>query len=452
MKFSDLLGDAIKHSGMSENKFASAADINRGDIWRILNGQLLPKENKFENMIEVLKLDPYAERFLAEAYWSEILGPEMYSRIGDVLRLLNGFRDTLSVPKPAAVKAFGGSAAEIPGAVREFIRRTDGEIIASFPVEDIAVTGALLSCMEDFPQKTVKLMVSFSQQGGGREPVSNLFRLFSAVRCIRAGIMPVYRYDEKSGVFPYCICGKNRALLFGDVGFAVITEPAAAEVLFKSLTADYQACRPLGAITENVFDVKEVFAPVQHATHEAELCGYPYVSNYLDFEILASSDRVQPCREGLVRYAAEWYSGVETSLKIVSYEGVERFARIGFYKEITPEYVRPFPPEQREKILKRMLTDAAEGRLCIADQHKFAHPEGVDISIAGGCICLELFRYSEEYGYDVYYAHLNLHDSAAAELLKDAISFMPKLGLCLSRDAAEKHISACLGSLSGRFT
>lgn len=452
MKFSDLLKDAIKHSGMSENKFASAAGVNRGDIWRILNGQTLPRENKFEKMIDVLKLDPYAESFLAEAYWSEILGPEKYSMIGDVIKLLNGFSDTPSVGKPAGTSRFGGPADQIPGAIRDFILSSGQELIASLPIADRSVVGAFLSGLDDPGRKPIRLIISFSQQAGGREPLSNLFRLFSAVPCIKHGIMPVYNYDEKSGILPYCICGKNRALLFGSAGFALMTEPDAAEVLFRSLSGIYERCRPLGTITKDVFDVKDMFAPVQHATHEAELCGYPYVSNYLDFDVLASSDRVQPYREGLVRYAAEWYSGVETSLKIVSYEGVERFARIGFYKEIPPEYVRPFPPEQRERILGSMLADAREGRLYIADQHKFTHPDGVDISIAGGCICLELYNYSEEYGYDAYYAHLNIHDAAASELLKDAIGFMPKMGLCLSRDAAVKHISACLGSLSGEFT
>lgn len=451
MKFSDLLSEAINNSGMSENTFATAAGINRGDIWRIRNGKTLPKERIFENILGVLKLDPHTEMRIKNAFWSEKIGEKEYKGILDTIGMLNDYSDSFIYKIPDRVTAFGGSADGIPGAIRELLSGPDPEYIASVPLEDESVLGAVLFSADEKAHKTIHIIINVFHQGGVDGSVSDLNKLFGAVRCIRAGVMPVYCQGEDAGVFPYTVCGRNRALLFGNDSFAVVTEPEAAEALFNKMRRICEDCHPLGTLSDNIYEIKAVFAPVQHAIHEAELCGYPYVSNYLDYENLADADRVQPHRKDLVSYAASWYSGVETALKVVSSEGVERFARIGFYKEITPEYVRPFPPEQREKILKRMLTDAAEGRLCVADQHKFAHPEGVDISIAGGCICLELFRYSEEYGYDVYYAHLNLRDSAAAELLKEAISFMPKLSLCLSRDAAVKHISACLGSLSGRF-
>lgn len=397
--FSERLTMCVEKSGLSKNTLIDTCKVNRSTFFQCLNGKRLPTDELFESMVHALQLAPGEEEQLRKCYHIAQIGEDIYQSrecarkcletlsalSGDLMPHIHQFKGE-SMLTAARVPLQGENQVfqELCNLVQAEMFLEEPQIDLFLPQENDPFFEYLKMLYHGSEKKNVRLrqLVQFSKKKGEKARDSlTFFRsilFFLVSNC--TGYEAYYYYNEADfadavGVlYPYSVITSTGALLLNE---------RMDRGLFSSTPEILTACR--NQFEEAKGKAKPFYTPFR---------GYQEISNfYLDrweigyeryryfttpgFGQYFTSDIMEKyCKAGMEQVFCQHFGAMTQGRAYTSFcteRGLMDFAQIGLVGEYPTGLIPPLEPEDRVRLLERMLYRPLENtRLYLLDEKRMS--------------------------------------------------------------------------------
>lgn len=399
INFNELFLNAIDKLGWSQNYIATEFNINRGLLYKYYHGQLQIPRQTFQFLLGAMSLSSAEKEALCEAYYTELYGPEKFSRIKYIESALTKLDDhcaalplesipELTIAGPEKITCLSSPEELAQAAHWMFQNAAPGEVITNYPYACRELDDAVFRNITANPEFSLLHMLTFDKASGG---VHNLDNLFCSVRWLQYQINPVCRYDYLGSAaclpFPCFLAVNDYCLLFHPKQEqGILVKNSGVFQHLQELSALFvKSSFPLAVFPKDMMEFKNEVNRAVVNKIQYSLSGYPCLAAIADEEFIYSVVRRDiPNFEFLAQLAIRHYSGIymEQEAYIMSASGLSKFASTGKVREIPGIFIHEAPPAQRiryfQKLIEFLQTDQ---KLLILDDASFSLPN----SIAMGC-------------------------------------------------------------------
>ena len=451
MGFGKYLEACLKKRNISLNSAANMLELNRGDLYHIIEGKRKLKHDVFSRLVNVIPFSVEEIKKLNDLYFSDYYENDEYEKIRYICKKLQNVNKLFDVEDFVAEpfqKQFNlKNEAEILSAIYYLCQNSNGEkVVTNYSFLNKRVDGLFYKMCCDGILKEFCHIFAFNLVS---TDIYNFEVLFTAFKYIYKKQFPIYYYselpDEDKTAYSYFCLTKDGAVLFNENSGIFVENKQTVAQLNKKAEKIIRECKPLGAEMPDIFDRKDFYiAATSGAKSLVNFSARPCVMSFADRSFIdAICKKDVPNREYVVHMASEYYEAFNKNLnhiQFVTLEGIDLIFENRECFEIPSEYADLIPKANLRWAFEKMYEAAKENRFFIVNTKKLTVPVDFQLEItpAGAVIC----GYKTKTGEPTERIFvLSINDKALNHTLNCFVDYLVRADLVFSKDTTLAYLS-----------
>lgn len=404
MNFCELFAQSIAKTGWSKNHISTKFGINRGVLYKYLDGRLTIPQNVFHKVLDGMSIS-YTERLeLVDLYYKEVFGNEKFQRIIALEQILKNI-DNACIPTPSLsvclekskflqLKKFGKLYLHTEDEMLEAVKFlfetvSGGKILTNYPYMQSKFDDTVYSCYLKNPHWDITHLLYFHKNGSYLE---NLLNIFNSIRWLKYQINPICSYNCDSfgnnTLFPYFFTIGSYCLFLNESfsqGFIIDDINMFRYIENYLAETECSGSDRLAILPRDLLQIKNTVSGNIENNIEMCLKRWPCLAPIADGEFINAVTREDLTnREAFIKMAIEHYSnalGIEQEKFIFSGKGLKEFAETGHIDEVSGCFIHEAPIKQRIRYFEKLMEMNSVGRLKILNDTQFDWPDSIPMEV-----------------------------------------------------------------------
>lgn len=400
MKFYERFLEDILESGWSRNYISTEFHINRGLLYKYLNGTQLIPYDTFVAILNSIKISQIEKLLLRDLYFAEAFGEETLKRVKEIEHLLlkmnkSFITDKTKAELPLSIdiaaferndKLYLKTQTDILSAVRYIFQTADkGKIYTNYSYDCENFDNTVFNCCLIYSGFQLEHYLVFTA-------TSYIRNLFCSARYLRNGINPIclYSYDNsrKLSPFPFFFSVGNFNLFFSsDCRNGILMKDADIfHHIENMLNMQPDTSTRLAIFPQTLIETANTIASNIDKISPLSFSEYPCLAPIANADFIYSivkkdiPDYLQMAEIAVNHYATA-FGDTEQGNYIIHESGLRDFAKSGVAREGPENFLNPASKEYRIIYFQKMKELNKIGRLKVVCQSRFDIPKGIAINL-----------------------------------------------------------------------
>lgn len=405
LKLNELLAQSIEKSGYSKNRIATEIGINRGLLYKYLNGRLSVPQDIFHKILDAMSIS-YTQRLeLVDLYYQETFGDDKFQRIIALEKIFKSI-DSARIPDNrfsvcsrkmdfVQLEKCGNLFLNTENQLLEAVRFLfdivpDGKVLTNYRYSQSQFDDTVYSCFLKKPHFDIKHILYFYNNKGSY--LENLQNIFKSIRWLEYRINPICFYNcgdcGNNTLFPYFFAIGSYCLFLNETfsqGFIVNDANLFRYIDNYFNNAERLRGSRLAIFPQDIVQTKNTVSGNIENNIELCLMRRPCLAPIADSEFINAVTRYDLTnRDAFVKMAVDHYSnalGIEQEKFILSGNGLKSFAETGRIHEVSGCFIHGAPIKQRIRYFKKLMELNSAGRLKILNDKQFDLPDSCPMEV-----------------------------------------------------------------------
>lgn len=469
-KFGAILKKCISQNNMSVNSAAARFGLNRGGLYNIMASNRVLPEDILRDMLSSGVFTPEQCDSLRGSYYYELYGEKTMKKIEYIIsaaKILSiNAESTAAIsalsPRSQSENVIGHYAVfqAIKYIFEEESKNENAEIYTNFSFDVKDVDDHFFVCLNQ-AGSNLKFthIVNFDYENATE---NNLRILFSSVRYIERGHIPMYFYSRLPieeltlTPYPYYVASSSCLFLFdrdANCGQLLLDKAAAVSTVLN-INEQLSRMKPLSQTINDELEITRIYSGAITQKAIFRIQKHPCFGMAADRELVSKFARPDlPGRDALIQF---YYNYIklhkQEALKnnyrcLFSISGTEEFAKSGVIFELSKRYAVPLEKPDRIRLLERIRDVISDGKLLgLFDDKSLRVSNRLSVEIFESGVNFYMKKTDDPFCFPAQ-CFIEHFDSSICKDFNDFVDYLQRSGLIIPNEQAAEIIGKIIAAI-----